>query len=563
MNSITRGSHFAKGSSDQSESTSAPRTIDRRALVTAAGAGLLLPGGAAMAQQSPPIEPRNGATETTDEWSVIEPEPTVELSPDDDAGTIIRATGMDVRYFAETGHNLEQPFLGSWSLAGAEAGPGVPLSEARIVDGSGVVRQDFEAMALLFDQSREGAESLRAAPLPESAIQSLVPAAARATVASCEAGNSACQHFPESGHTISGTFLAYWQEHGNRQLIGLPRSEPFRDRGVLTQVFDGAVLQAETDGTVSMRKVNIDLAARQFADDAAFVPVPPTRGTTTLVTARGGLRLRSGPDTDAEVIAVLPNNAEFIAAPGEHSTWVPGYVDGYSGWVAADFLAAPDALPAVADPRWRLDVWQGIMLAETNVRAEPTTTSRTLGSVAWGEPIVVVDWVRGEPVSDNQITWAQLESGGFVYARNIARAAPIEPPPLPADALSEGRWIDVHLTQQLMVAYEGRTAVRTVVTTTGMPGWRTPPGFFRINHRVANETMESGSIGAEFFYVLKDVLFTQYFTDRGHALHYAWWKSEETIGRPGSHGCLNLLLDDAQFFWDWATIGTPVVCRTV
>nr|MBA3275379.1 L,D-transpeptidase [Chloroflexia bacterium] len=35
----------------------------------------------------------------------------------------------------------------------------------------------------------------------------------------------------------------------------------------------------------------------------------------------------------------------------------------------------------------------------------------------------------------------------------------------------------------------------------------------------------------------------------------------ETIGRPGSHGCLNLLLEDAQFFWDWADIGTPVVCR--
>jgi lipoprotein-anchoring transpeptidase ErfK/SrfK len=169
--------------------------------------------------------------------------------------------------------------------------------------------------------------------------------------------------------------------------------------------------------------------------------------------------------------------------------------------------------------------------------------------------------VRGEPVVENQITWARLEDGGYIYARNIVRSGPVEPPPLPADAPAEGRWIDVHLTQQLLVAYEGRTAVRTVVTTTGMPGWETPPGWFRINTRVANETMESGSIGAENFYVLKDVLFTQYFTDRGHALHYAWWKTAETIGRPGSHGCLNLLLDDAEFLWEWAGIGTPVICR--
>jgi hypothetical protein len=34
--------------------------------------------------------------------------------------------------------------------------------------------------------------------------------------------------------------------------------------------------------------------------------------------------------------------------------------------------------------------------------------------------------------------------------------------------------------------------------------------------------------------------------DLGHALHFAWWRTKETIGRPGSHGCVNLLLDDAR-----------------
>ena len=57
----------------------------------------------------------------------------------------------------------------------------------------------------------------------------------------------------------------------------------------------------------------------------------------------------------------------------------------------------------------------------------------------------------------------------------------------------------------------------------------------------------------------RDVLFTQYFSARGHAIHYAWWRTAETIGRPGSHGCLHTLLDDARFLWDWATIGTPVL----
>jgi lipoprotein-anchoring transpeptidase ErfK/SrfK len=166
-------------------------------------------------------------------------------------------------------------------------------------------------------------------------------------------------------------------------------------------------------------------------------------------------------------------------------------------------------------------------------------------------------------VVENSFIWAQLAGGGYVFARNVGRSAPVAPTPLPDDAPWEGRWIDIQLTQQIMVAYEGRTPVRTIVVTTGMPGWETPPGFYWINARVENETMESGAIGAEYFYKLENVLYTQYFTDRGHAFHYAWWRTPETIGRPGSHGCINMLLEDSEFMWNWAGIGTPVYVRTV
>ena len=166
--------------------------------------------------------------------------------------------------------------------------------------------------------------------------------------------------------------------------------------------------------------------------------------------------------------------------------------------------------------------------------------------------------MKGEEVFSGADLWAQIGDKAFVYARNVGRNAPVEPPPLPADAPRVGRWIDVNLIQQMMTAYDGRDVERLAVTTTGMAGWETPPGFYSILARVANETMTSGAIGAEKYYKLEDVLFTQYFTDRGHAIHFAWWRTPETIGRPGSHGCLNLLLDDSRFIWDWANIGTPV-----
>lgn len=41
-------------------------------------------------------------------------------------------------------------------------------------------------------------------------------------------------------------------------------------------------------------------------------------------------------------------------------------------------------------------------------------------------------------------------------------------------------------------------------------------------------------------------------------MHFARWWIPETIGRSGSRGCLDLLLDDARCRWDSADIGTPV-----
>lgn len=539
--------------------------LGRRTFVSGAVAGgLLLPFREVAAQNGPPIEQRDD--EPADEgFDILEPEVEPTISAEEDADTITDIVdGESARYFALTGHNLDEPFLSPWLLAGGEAGPGVPISEPRLIEGEGEIRQDFEGFALLYDPNAEPEDALRAAPLPESVVDQIATGPAATKVLACRSGQGFCQFFAATGHTVSGVFATFWGDHGGQQLLGLPMSEVATSGGRSVQVFEHAVLETDSSQTVTLRKVNTDLAMQGDAgEDPAFLPAPPTLGTSWLVAASDGLRLRSGPDANADVIAVLPDSAEFIAAPGMSGDWAPGYVDGFSGWVAAEFLTTREALAGIASDNWRLDVWQGLTLSDTNLRREPSTGGQSVRTIPFQEPVVIVEWVRGEPVVDNQITWAKLEDGSFVYARNLGRAAPVEPPALAADAPREGKWIDVHLTQQLMVAYEGQTPVRTVVTTTGMPGWETPPGFYRINNRVANETMESGSIGAEDFYVLKDVLFTQYFTDRGHALHYAWWKNAETIGRPGSHGCLNLLLDDAQFFWDWAEIGTVVVCRTI
>jgi lipoprotein-anchoring transpeptidase ErfK/SrfK len=55
------------------------------------------------------------------------------------------------------------------------------------------------------------------------------------------------------------------------------------------------------------------------------------------------------------------------------------------------------------------------------------------------------------------------------------------------------------------------------------------------------------------------VLYTQYFTEGGHALHSSWWKEPGSFGIPTSHGCISQTLEDAEFFWRFARVGTRLV----
>ncbi|MGC4105035.1 MAG: L,D-transpeptidase family protein [Thermomicrobiales bacterium] len=534
------------------------RLLSRRAVVASlAGTGLAVIPLIAGAQDQV-IEPEGSETpEPTPDAPVNEPSQIIEPSdPDAPVPTPADSQGIDVPateagdtesslYFAATGHNLTTPFLDIWQQLGGEKVAGQPLSEGRFVDTTGTVQQVFEGISLDYTPVADGPGVIKGIALPDAVAKKAFGSTARTG---------------SGGFTVDPAIASLWNQFAD--LLGQPASQSVAKNGVISQLFTNAVVDGAKDGSLSLRRVMVDVVSgSSLATDPAFVPAPPTLGKTTLVSASDGLRLRATPDADGAVRVVIPDSAEFIAAGTSDGGWVPGYVDGYSGWVAAAFLKEPTALPTLDLKDWDLTVWQGAALGETNLRAQSTTTSKMMKSLVYGDPVTIVEWVKGEEVYEAADVWAKTKEGTYVYARNIGRSAPVAATPLPADAPTDGKWIDVNLTQQLMVAYEGRTAVRVCVTTTGMPGWETPTGWFAINNRVANETMGSGSIGAENFFELKNVLFTQYFTDVGHAIHFAWWRTKETIGRPGSHGCLNLLLDDSQFFWDWATYGTPVIIR--
>lgn len=158
--------------------------------------------------------------------------------------------------------------------------------------------------------------------------------------------------------------------------------------------------------------------------------------------------------------------------------------------------------------------------------------------------------------------------------RNLpeVRYEPPPPPPPPppatpsvADLPAGDRWVLVDLSDQVATLFVNDTAYHAAGVTTGKAGWDTPIGTFYIGRRVANETMTSAALGIpeeEEFYHLEDVLYTQYFTNEGHALHLNYWQPEGVFGAQAtSHGCVGMLYADAELFWNALDIGSRVVVQ--
>jgi lipoprotein-anchoring transpeptidase ErfK/SrfK len=122
-------------------------------------------------------------------------------------------------------------------------------------------------------------------------------------------------------------------------------------------------------------------------------------------------------------------------------------------------------------------------------------------------------------------------------------------PPAPPSVPTSGRWIDVNLSAQRVTAYQGGTAVRSTLCSTGLSGTPTPAGQFRIYVKYASTLMTGPG------YYLPNVPYTMYFY-RGYGLHGTYWHSN--FGRPMSHGCINLPTSEAQWLFNWASVGTLV-----
>ena len=120
------------------------------------------------------------------------------------------------------------------------------------------------------------------------------------------------------------------------------------------------------------------------------------------------------------------------------------------------------------------------------------------------------------------------------------------------------RWVDVSVSQQLLVAYDGARPVYVTLVSTGRKGskedpYETPRGRWRIYSKHVSTTMD-GSSGTDGNYSIQDVPWTMFYSG-SYALHGAFW--HDSFGRVRSHGCVNLGPSDARWLFYWTTPNLP------
>lgn len=105
------------------------------------------------------------------------------------------------------------------------------------------------------------------------------------------------------------------------------------------------------------------------------------------------------------------------------------------------------------------------------------------------------------------------------------------------------KWIEVNLTSQQVIAWEGETPVFTFSASTGLPNTPTVTGEYHIYWKLEKTLMTGPN------YYLPDVPYTMYFYG-GYGLHGTYWHNN--FGQPMSHGCVNLETGNAQKLFEWA-----------
>lgn len=123
------------------------------------------------------------------------------------------------------------------------------------------------------------------------------------------------------------------------------------------------------------------------------------------------------------------------------------------------------------------------------------------------------------------------------------------------------KWIEVDTTSKRMYTYEQNNLIRTFLISAGAPATPTVTGTFSIYAKYPIQNMTGENVdGSSYFQ--PNVQWINYFY-RDYAIHGNYWRPLSYFGNVNSsHGCVGVVNSDAEWIYNWAPIGTPVIVHT-
>ncbi|MBC8164133.1 MAG: L,D-transpeptidase [Roseiflexaceae bacterium] len=324
-------------------------------------------------------------------------------------------------------------------------------------------------------------------------------------------------YMAQSQHHLSDRvgFLSFWRANGGLLLFGYPISEELVEQGTVVQYFERAKFEYDPLAFGSTGQVKLALLGRELTSGRVFEPGAPGAGEIFFGETSHNL---SGKFRQFwEKRGGLPIFGYPLSEPFEETSTIDGQVRIVQYFERFKFEYFPEELNSFYHGQvnaygLRLAALREVQMADLGRQAAQASGVRLTNVQRLGG---AADWAHEN------------------YARRI----------------------EVNLSTQQLVAYEDDVSVFQAPIATGRDGFNTPTGNYAIYDKYTMQDMV-GAIGGESWYV-PSVPWVQYVVG-GVALHGTYWHDQWGTGVRMSHGCINLNIDDAQWLWEWADVGTTV-----
>jgi hypothetical protein len=166
-------------------------------------------------------------------------------------------------------------------------------------------------------------------------------------------------------------------------------------------------------------------------------------------------------------------------------------------------------------------------------------------------------WIHHVFTGFNDTVWYQIydERAKDLFAVEASHLCPVSSAEIaPISPSVDNKRIEIDLTRQRMVAYEGSQPVYTTRIASGYFEGDTPIGEFRVERKQPTRHMASNLSGSEFD--LPGVPWVCYISWTGVSFHGTYWHNN--YGTPQSHGCINLTPEAAKWIYRWTDPIVPV-----